>query len=276
MTLAPFPDLRVVPLERCVLHEETDGDRVARLVARIEAEKTLRNPPILGRHPSIDTLLVLDGATRVTALQALGAPHILAQVVDYADAEIELHTWSHMLSNISLGELELALAEETLIREQRCDPQAAEKALQRRETLAYLTDRDGRCVALSTDDDIVDQAAALRRLFAAYAGRAKIVRVAPSEWRARLLAGAGAVAVVFPVHAKGDLVALAQTGTVLPAGITRHIIPGRALRVNAPLSLLRNPQPLAEKQAWLDAWLQERRAERGVRYYAEPTFLFDE
>jgi L-serine kinase (ATP) / ParB family transcriptional regulator, heme-responsive regulator len=276
MTLEPFPDLRIVPLNRCVLHEQTDGDRVARLVARVKVEETLRNPPVLGRHPDIDTLIVLDGATRVTALQALGVPHVLAQVVDYADAEIELHTWSHVLSNITLDELELALAEETLIREQRCDPQAAEAALQRRETLAYLTDRDGRCVALDTSEDIVDQAAALRRLFAAYASRARIVRAAPSEWRARLHSGASEVAVVFPVHAKDDLVQLAQSGAVLPAGITRHIIPGRALRVNAPLSLLRNPQPLAEKQAWVEAWLQERRSERGVRYYAEPTFLFDE
>jgi hypothetical protein len=276
MTLVPFPDLRIVPLERCVLHEQTDDDRVARLVARIEEEGTLRNPPILGRHPTIDTLIVLDGATRVTALQSLGAPHILAQVVDYDDAEIELHTWSHVLSEITLDGLELALADETLIREQRCDPQAAEAALQRRETLAYLADRDGRCVALGTSADIVDQAAALRRLFAAYTGRAKIVRVAPTEWRTRLQVGAAEVAVVFPVHTKDDLVTLAQYEAVLPAGITRHIIPGRALRVNAPLNLLRNPQPLAEKQAWLDTWLHERRAERGVRYYAEPTFLFDE
>jgi hypothetical protein len=258
------------------LHEQTDDDRVARLVARIEEEEALRNPPILGRHPTIDTLIVLDGATRVTALQSLGAPHILAQVVDYDDAEIELHTWSHVLSEITLDQLALALADETSIHEQPCDPQAAEAALQRRETLAYLTDRDGRCVALDTSADIADQAAALRRLFAAYAGRSKIVRVAPTEWRARLHASAAEVAVVFPVHTKNDLVALAQSGAVLPAGITRHIIPGRALRVNAPLSLLRNPQPLAEKQTWLDTWLHERRAERGVRYYAEPTFLFDE
>jgi hypothetical protein len=276
MTLVPFPDLQIVPLERCVLHEETDDERVARLVARIEVEETLRNPPILGRHPSIDTLIVLDGATRVTALQALGAPHILAQVVDYDDDEIELHTWSHVLSGISLDDLEQGLANETLIREQRCDPQAAEAALHRRETLAYLADRDGRCVTLGTSDDIVDQAAALRRLFAAYAGRVKIMRVAPSEWRARLNAGVAEVAVVFPVHTKDDLVALAQTGAVLPAGITRHIIPGRALRVNAPLTLLRDPRLLAEKQAWLGTWLSERRTERGVRYYAEPTFLFDE
>jgi hypothetical protein len=276
MTQVAFPDLRIIPLDRCVLHEQTDDERVARLVARIKVEETLRNPPILGRHPSIDTLIVLDGATRVTALQALDAPHILAQVVDYEDDAIELHTWSHVLSGVAFDDLEQELAHETLIREQRCDAQAAEAALHRRETLAYLASRDGRCIALGTSDDIVSQAAALRRLFAAYAGRATVVRVAPSEWRARLSASTADVAVVFPVHTKSDLVALAQTGAVLPAGITRHIIPGRALRVNAPLRLLRDPQPLAAKQAWLDAWLHERRAERGVRYYAEPTFLFDE
>jgi hypothetical protein len=277
MTVAPFPDLQIVPLERCVLHEETDGERVARLVVRIGVEGVLRNPPILGRHAGLDTLIVLDGATRVTALQALGAPHILAQVVDYDDDAIELHTWSHMLSDMGLDTLERVLAEETLIHERRCDPQAAEAALQRRETLAYLADRDGRCVALGTSEDMVAQAAALRRLFAAYAGRAKIIRVAPAEWRARLSAGAAEVAVVFPIHTKDDLVTLAQAGAVLPAGITRHIIPGRALRVNAPLALLRDQQrPLAEKRDWLEAWLNERRSERGVRFYAEPTFLFDE
>src|SRR5262245_13457283 len=185
-----FPDLRIVPLERCVLHEQTDAERVARLVTRIDTEGSLRNPPILGRHAGLDMLIVLDGATRVTALQALGAPHILAQVVDYDDDEIELHTWSHVLSGITLDALVRALADETLIREQRCDPQDAEAALHRRETLAYLADQDGRCVALGAGEDMVAQAAALRRLFAAYAGRAQIARVAPAEWRARLSAGA--------------------------------------------------------------------------------------
>jgi hypothetical protein len=46
--------------------------------------------------------------------------------------------------------------------------------------------------------------------------------------------------------------------------------------VNAPLDVLRDARPLSEKQAWLDIWLRERRADRRVRYYAEPTFLFDE
>jgi hypothetical protein len=276
MTIAAFPDLRIVPLEQCALHEETDAERVARLTARISDDRLLRNPPILGHHAGLAPLIVLDGATRVTALRALGAPHILAQVVDYDDDAIQLHTWSHLLAGPSLDTLLQALADETLLTAHRCDPQAAEATLHRRETLAYLADREGNCVALGDGADMVSQAAALRRLFAAYAGRAPIARVAPAEWRMRLSAGEASVAVVFPVHTKDDLVALAQASAVLPAGITRHIIPGRALRINAPLDLMQDARPLAEKQAWLESWLHARRADRGVRYYAEPTFLFDE
>ena len=86
-----------------------------------------------------------------------------------------------VLSGITLDALIRALADETLIREQRCDQQAAEAALHRRETLAYLADQDGRCVALGAGEDMVAQAAALRRLFAAYAGRAQIADPAPQR-----------------------------------------------------------------------------------------------
>lgn len=276
MTILPFPDLQVVPLEQCALHEETDASRVERLAARLNADELLRNPPILGRHAGLQPLIVLDGATRVTALLASGAPHVVAQVVDYDDDAIQLHTWSHVLAGIALDDLGQALAGETLLRAWPCSAHEAEAALARRATLGYIIDHAGRCLALDNGSDMVTQAAALRRLFALYAHRTTIARIPPTEWRARLAESETAVAVVFPVHTKDDLVALARDGAVLPAGITRHVIPGRALRINVPLDLMRDSRPLAEKQAWLDAWLRDRRDGHGVRYYAEPTFLFDE
>ena len=113
---------------------------------------------------------------------------------------------------------------------------------------------------------------ALRRLFAAYSGRAAILRVPPRDWPARLDEQNASVAVVYPTYTKRDIVALAQAGAVLPAGITRHVIPGRALRVNAPI----DDRPADEQQARLDEWLRARQASHGVRFYAEPTFVFDE
>jgi len=276
MTSALFPDLQVVPLDTCVLHEETDAKRVTRLVERLTSDRILRNPPILGRHNGLEPLIVLDGATRVTALRELGAPHVVAQVVDYDNDIIQLHTWSHILAGMTLDELSSALAHEELLSVRTCSLHDAEVALMRRETLAYLADRSGQCLALYNGTGMVEQATALRQLFAIYATRAGIARVPPTEWRMRLEESEAGVAVVFPVHTKNDLVVLASANAVLPAGITRHVIPGRALRINVPLERLCDDQPFAEKQAWLDTWLREHQTGHGVRYYAEPTFLFDE
>jgi hypothetical protein len=272
MTTARFPTLRVVPIDYCLLHEQTDDARVARLAARLKADGVLRNPPVLGRHDGVDSLIVLDGATRVTASRLLGLPYVVAQVVDYEDDTIQLHTWSHVLSGLLLDTLRAALDDEPALAARPCTPYEAENALAHRETLAYLAGGDGRCFALGHNADVIARAAALRRLFASYAGRATITRVPPTDWAARLDEQNDSVAVVYPTYTKRDIVALSQAGAVLPAGISRHVIPGRALRINVPI----DDTSLEQKQAWLDAWLRERRTGHGVRYYAEPTFLFDE
>ncbi len=90
---------------------------------------------------------------------------------------------------------EQALVGEILIREQPCDARAAEEALHRRETLACLTDRAGRCLTLGGAADIVGQAAGLRRLFAAYAAQSTITRDAARQWRQRLHEGDASLAV---------------------------------------------------------------------------------
>jgi hypothetical protein len=46
--------------------------------------------------------------------------------------------------------------------------------------------------------------------------------------------------------------------------------------VNYPLSELEAEITLEEKNSNLQRWLQDRLANKGVRYYAEATFLFDE
>jgi hypothetical protein len=272
MTSVVFPVLRVVPLDRCVLHEETDGARVARLKTRLAHDGILRNPPVLGRHGGLEPLIVLDGATRTTALRELRHHHIVAQVVDYDSELVQLYTWSHLLAGLDIDTLLAQLAGDAALAVRPCSPDEAEHALTSREALAYLAAGDGRCFALGQGADSSTDAAQLRRVFAAYGDRATIARVPPNEWPAHLAEQPDGVAVVYPTFTKRDIVGLAQAGAELPAGITRHVIHGRALRVNVPI--LNRPQE--EQQAWLDEWLRERQAGHGVRFYAESTFLFDE
>jgi hypothetical protein len=69
---------------------------------------------------------------------------------------------------------------------------------------------------------------------------------------------------------------LCGEGYMLPSGITRFSVAPRALHVNYPLEELKADKPLEEKNEVLRRWLLDRIAHKGVRYYSEPTVLFDE
>jgi hypothetical protein len=82
---------------------------------------------------------------------------------------------------------------------------------------------------------------------------------------------------VFPHFEPAEVLELATGGERLPAGITRHLIRWRALRLNIPIDRLAdNGRSIDDKNRWLGEWLQERLVMRQVRFYEEPTVLFDE
>jgi hypothetical protein len=88
--------------------------------------------------------------------------------------------------------------------------------------------------------------------------------------------GGAQALVAFGRFRKKEILELARNAAKLPAGVTRHIVPGRALRVNLPLEVVLRHGSVEEKNAWLRAWIQHRLQEGRVRSYLEPTILFDE
>jgi hypothetical protein len=82
--------------------------------------------------------------------------------------------------------------------------------------------------------------------------------------------------VVFPEYTVDQVLQIARAGRVLPAGITRFIIPGRVLRLNADLGYLKSDKSLAEKNEWLRQIIVDKLANSAIRYYAEPVYLLDE
>ena len=82
--------------------------------------------------------------------------------------------------------------------------------------------------------------------------------------------------VIFPQFSIEDIMQVAGRGSLLPSGITRFTISPRALHLDYPLEALAADKPLEEKNAELRAWLKAKLERKGVRYYAEATFLFDE
>jgi ParB-like chromosome segregation protein Spo0J len=101
MTENPL-SLHFVPLNKVILHEHTEPRRVERLVNRLVNEAILANPPIVAQ--ANDYYVVLDGATRVTALKQLNFPHIIVQVVSPEDG-LGLRTWFHIIRTLPVDEL---------------------------------------------------------------------------------------------------------------------------------------------------------------------------
>lgn len=83
--------------------------------------------------------------------------------------------------------------------------------------------------------------------------------------------------VVFPEYTVQQVMQAAAAGRMFPAGITRFIIPGRVLRVNADLAVLKSRHlSLREKNDWLHNLLVEKEGRGKIRFYEEPVYLLDE
>jgi hypothetical protein len=271
-----IPVLRVVEIERLLLHEEPDLERVKKLRDALRRDGVLRNPPVVAAMPE-GAAAVLDGANRVTALREIAVPHIVVQVVEYDRPEIILSSWSHYVreggpESLRDGVVGLPGIRASLLR----DPVDVRASLAPRVGTAAVIDARGGAL-LSAGADPLSTAEMLTRIVALYRGRRRIYRVESGDDLDALAADYGpGTLVIFPTFEKDDILLIAARGGRLPTGITRHIIPGRALRVNTPLDWLADPSGAAAKQARLDAFLRQRWLDHEVRHYAESTFLFDE
>jgi hypothetical protein len=149
----------------------------------------------------------------------------------------------------------------------------AEEARTQRESIGTILLADGHALALFGATSLAHEAALLNQIVALYEGRSEMHRVTHADLRRLQIDHPHLSALmIFPRYRPSEIRRLALAGNYLPTGITRHIIPGRAMRINLPLRILQAPEPLAEKNRWLNEWLRTRQ----VRYYQEPVFLFDE
>lgn len=275
------PDLRILPLNLLVEHEYNDAQRTAPLARRLEAEGLLKNPPIVAPIGSGDPrFVVLDGANRSTALASLGYPHILAQVVRYEEPTVLLTTWHHLLSGMPPEEFTDCLRTVDGVDMVSIDYLHARAALARRECLMYVMRSDGVVFVARPKVPglfVHEQNKLLNDLVDTYKDRCALHRaMTDSLDEAKAMYPDLSGVVVFPRYDAFEVQALARDGELLPAGLTRHLIQGRALRVNYPLSELKSDELLESKNMRLREWVRRKMSSKEVRFYGETTYLFDE
>jgi phosphoglycerate dehydrogenase-like enzyme len=268
--------LRFVPLERVTPHESYDARRVRALAQRIAEEGRLSNPPVVVEWG--ERYVVLDGATRVQALKHLGLPYAVVQVVSSNDAHLQAHTWSHIISGQSLEGLLGLLRDVPGLQLSETAPEYLPDRLKQGRALAALYGVDRSGVLLNAlPDDPDSWLATLNALVERYTAWGTVERTLLGDLGALRAQYPRALAlVVFPQLPLEHILRLAAGGQVLPAGLTRFVIPGRILRLHVPLERLRGDEPIERKNDWLDHLVQEKLAQRRVRYYQEPVVLLDE
>jgi L-serine kinase (ATP) / ParB family transcriptional regulator, heme-responsive regulator len=273
-----LPDLRFVTVDALIPHEQHDQHRSAPLAQRLREQGVLRNPPIVTPLPPDDErFVVLDGANRATAAREAGLPHIVVQVVRYEDPDLQLTTWHHALSGLPTAEFERALGRVEGLACLETDLRHARAVLARREAIAFIA-LDQGAITLHGGGDLHERNEVLNRVVDTYRTHARLYRVASDSLSLARSEHADVTAlVVFPRFEPDEVLELATSGARLPAGITRHLIPRRALRLNIPLERLADASAsLADKNRWLDELLRDKVHQRQVRFYQESTVLFDE
>jgi phosphoglycerate dehydrogenase-like enzyme len=267
--------LELVPIEQVMPHEEIDEKRVKRLMERLREEAKLINPPIVTRWDN--NYVILDGATRFTALKRLGYPHIIVQVVDPHRDDFDLHTWYHVISSDKpVEDLFTHLQAIDGLRFTSLPAEDVQSAFRERGALCYLLDHDGNATLIQVEDKS-RRLRLMNQLVSCYTKWGVVERTLLTEL-SRLkgqFPDLKALA-VFPQFEPETVFEQASHGKLLPAGLTRFVIPGRILRLNADLEQLKADEPLATKRAWFNQFLAEKLARSRLRYYQEPVILLDE
>ena len=272
-----LPNLRILPLENLILHEDHDRQRTLPLVAKLRAQGILRNPPIvMPLEDGTGRYMVLDGANRVTSLQEMEFPHIVAQVVNSNDPHVNLQTWNHVVWGINPKTLMTDFRKIKGLDVVKVDTHKSVDAPKYMPVQLRLP--DGKLyMLLEKPADLAHHIHTLHKIVNVYKTRASLDRTSQT-----LVDSFNAVypdlaaLVIFPSFKIKTVLKLAAQQVVLPTGITRFTASPRALHLNYPLHELSSGKPIEYKEAYLNLWVQDRVKNKGIRHYAEATFLFDE
>jgi len=265
--------LLVVPLDKVFPHEHVDPKRVARLAKRLETDGLLVNPTVVVQVD--EKFVVLDGASRITALKELGYAHAIVQIVSDLE-EIELRTWNHVICGAEAGHLVKMLDDLPEVSTIESNPNKILDDMLELGGLCYIHAIDGKVFIIQPAAGI-NHLEALNKLTNTYIENYQVLRTIKEKIEELQQEHPDLAAlVVFPEYPVEQVLQIAKAGRVLPAGITRFIIPGRVLRLNAELSLLKSDESVEEKNKWLYELVTEKQAGSRIRYYKEPVYLLDE
>lgn len=270
--------LKIVSLKSLIPHEMADFKRIEFLSKRIARDGHVKNPIIAGKLSEANRFLVLDGSTRASAIKILNFTDALVQVVDFQSPEVKLETWKHLILETT--------KEEIVYEIKRLNLNVASAG--RDETLVALNDKkiiscfligdeDGLIVS-NGSSDLETQIRELKKLLSVCYGKSRVYCTDYEECSnlSQRVPNGGAVMHFLPIFSKKEILSMALRGILLPAGVTRFIVPQRILRVDIANEVLVSDVSLEEKNIFLSELIRYRLENKKMRFYQEPVLFLNE
>ncbi len=276
LKIGELPELKIVPIQEITFHEEPDEERSGRLIEYLRKENLLKNPPVVATYGKTNHYILLDGANRITALRKLDIPDVLVQVIDLFDPGLIFLHWHHAIEHFSKEEFIARLNRLSAVKIEQ-SPENSLHANENGDLLCQIQFADGDVLAVHAHSDLFQRVEDLKKITGIYKGSYYMDRVSYTNLdhlKKNYLNFCALI--VFRQFTKEELVQLTEKRILIPSGITRVILPKRALRINVPLDILRFDVPVDQKNHWLQKRVNNQILDKSIRFYHEPTFLFDE
>ncbi len=276
LKIGELPYLKIIPIDQIIFHEEPDVERTSSLEVFIQKDGKLKNPPVVAYYNGNIRSILLDGANRIAALRNLNIKDVLVQYLDLFDPDLLFLHWHHAVERFAKQNfLEKLSAINGLVIEK--STQNIISWQESNNQLSQIQFEDESVYNVIADCDIFKKIDLLKKLTDIYKGFAYMDRVSYTNLSHLKMHYPDFCAVVcFKKFTKEELIQIVEHGKKLPSGITRIILPKRALRLNVPLDILRFDAPVVEKNHWLQERINIQVKDKSIRFYHEPTFLFDE
>lgn len=279
LEIGKLPAIRIIKLSSLLLHEKPDEERWKSVAQRIARSGHLKHPPVAARDHGTATHILLDGVNRVEALRRIGAAFVLVQEVDLHDRGVILSTWHHAVEGLDGDDMIDSLSDSLRITSFEGEFTSSADFVPRFTgdcvCCIVLPDRRSYAVhAEASPENRVRVVGEVVDLIHRATNRDRVSYTNVSDLAKHYKDFSALIS--YKAFSKEDVVNLASKGFVFPSGVTRFSIPKRALSFDIPVAFLQERESLEAKQAVLEEMVREKIREKRIRFYAEPTFYFDD
>lgn len=256
--------LRIMDTSSLIQHEERIERNIILLKEAMLNIGQLVDPLIVDKK----TKIVLDGNHRMKVLKQIKVPHVVCQIVDYDNPEIEVGGWYPSAKNIPLNKF-------SDFKTESVDLDAGKKAVEKMKAAFLLVNKEGNYLIEPGSYNINSLIDAQQNILKTVDEEFDYVEDTTLDSQKTHSNEIGSSVhldlLVRKSYTKDEIIKRSLSGKPFPPKSTRHMIPNRIIRLNMRLGWLHQDKDEAWK--YLRRLLKNRVYGGNVRRYTEPVIV---